>query len=60
MRTMKEECLWFEEWENLPDVKNKLSQWIEEYNVEYLHSTLGWKTPNEVHTKNQNTLLKVA
>ena len=60
MRTMKEECLWLEEWENLLDVKNKLSQWIEEYNAEYLHSTLGWKTPNEVHTKNQNTLLKVA
>ena len=60
MRTMKEECLWLEEWENLPDIKNKLSQWIEEYNAEYLHSTLGWKTPNQVHTKNQNTLLKVA
>jgi predicted transcriptional regulator len=21
------------------------------YNAEYLHSTLGWKTPNQVHTK---------
>ena len=60
MRTIKEECLWLTEWENLADVENKLTKWIEEYNAEYLHSTLGWKTPNQVHTKNQNTLLKVA
>lgn len=45
---------------NLADVENKLSRWIEGYNAEYIHSTLGWKTPNEVHAKNQKTLLKAA
>lgn len=60
MRTMKEEGLWLTEWENLADVENKLPKWIEEYNAEYLHSTLDWKTPYQVHATSQNTLLKVA
>lgn len=60
MRTMKEECLWLTEWENLSEIERKLPQWIEKYNAEYLHSTLGWKTPNEVHAKNQKTLLNAA
>lgn len=60
MRTMKEECLWLTEWENLSEIERKLPQWIEKYNAEYLHSILGWKTPNEVHAKNQKTLLNAA
>lgn len=64
MRTMKEECLWLEEWESFSDVETKLTAWINKYNSEYLHSALGWKTPNQVHQKAQNkfqkTLLKVA
>lgn len=32
MRTMKEECLWLEEWESFSDVETKLTSWINKYN----------------------------
>lgn len=64
MRTIKEECLWLESWQSLDEVKNVLTIWINKYNNEYLHSALGWNTPQTVHKTGiktlRNTLLKVA
>lgn len=60
MRTMKEECLWLEEWSGLSEVQTKLVCWIENYNAHYLHSSLQYNTPNFIHNLNVNTLLKIA
>jgi putative transposase len=45
MRTMKEECLWINEWENLQMLTKSLKHWFGEYNQNYLHSKLHYKSP---------------
>jgi putative transposase len=47
MRTLKEECLWLQEWNCPSQLINMLGSWIEEYNEHYLHSALGYKTPRQ-------------
>ena len=56
IRTLKEELLWLHEWQSLNHLENALSAWIENFNSSYLHSALGWNTPQHTHdteTKNQ-------
>ncbi len=60
MRTMKEECLWLQEWNSPNELESKLKQWIEFYNTQYLHSTLGYKPPVEFEKHYYATLLKSA
>src|SRR6266508_3895695 len=45
MRTMKEQCLWLQEWACPFELINALHVWIASYNTHYLHSVLGYKTP---------------
>lgn len=47
MRTMKEECLWINDFDSLDELKNKLISWFEIYNNDYLHSKLKYKSPNK-------------
>jgi len=47
MRTLKEELLWLEELAELDEAQEKLSAWIDFYNTDYLHSALGYKSPQE-------------
>lgn len=60
MRTIKEELLWIREWSSAAELKDELAEWFREYNTNYLHSTLGYRTPErfEAEYKNScNTLL---
>lgn len=63
IRTMKEELFWLREWNNILDVEAALDKWVDYYNKEYLHSTLGYMPP-EVFEKrfaeNQEIHLAVA
>jgi len=45
-RTMKEELLWLREWLNPFELANAVGNWVDYYNRDYLHSTLGYKSPN--------------
>ena len=45
MRTMKEEVLWLNEYGSLDELKCDLTRWVYEYNHNYLHSSLKYKTP---------------
>ncbi len=45
MRTMKEECLWINEWDDLEKLTESLTDWFHEYNQNYLHSKLHYKSP---------------
>lgn len=45
IRTMKEECLWINEFESFDELKIILENWIEIYNRSYLHSALKYKSP---------------
>jgi putative transposase len=44
-RTMKEELLWLREWHSPFELIDALGKWIEYYNSQYLHSSLGYKPP---------------
>lgn len=58
IRTMKEECLWINEFESFDELKQILTNWIENYNQQYLHSSLKYKTPNQFEEEyfNKNPL----
>lgn len=64
MRTLKEELLWLQEWQSLGEIESVFLNWVNYYNNEYLHSTLGWNTPQSVHENHLNVkkeiLLNVA
>lgn len=53
-RTMKEELLWLREWCSPFELIDSLGHWIEYYNSQYLHSTLGYKAPNQFEEKYRN------
>jgi putative transposase len=46
-RTLKQECAWLTKFETFEDAESTISEWIEYYNEERLHSSLGYLTPRE-------------
>jgi putative transposase len=56
-RTMKEELLWLREWTSPFELMNVIGDWISHYNANYLHSSLGYKTPNQAETEYRNNQL---
>ena len=63
MRTMKEELLWLREWLSAAELTKELDRWIKEYNENYLHSALGYRSPNqaeETYNLSRRTLLETA
>lgn len=57
MRTIKEELIWLNEYKDIWELKPAVKAWISSYNSDYLHSSLGWKTPEQFETE---TLLTYA
>jgi transposase InsO family protein len=47
IRTMKEELLWLREWNDLEELKKAVESWVKDYNANYLHSALGYRSPEE-------------
>ena len=45
IRTLKEECLWLREWTSPFTLADDVARWFESFNVSYLHSSLGYRTP---------------
>ena len=46
IRTIKEEVTWVYEFESLEEAKARIKEFIEFYNGEYPHSTIGYKSPS--------------
>lgn len=46
MRTLKEELFWLREWTSPFQIAKELQRWIRNYNASYLHSALGYKSPD--------------
>lgn len=46
-RTLKEELIWQQEWEEMAEVKAAVEQWLCFYNDERPHSALGYQSPRE-------------
>lgn len=63
IRTMKEELLWLREWEDEHEVAREVGRWVGQFNERYLHSALGYRTPNQAernHQTSPDTLLDAA
>jgi transposase InsO family protein len=45
IRTLKEDLLWLREWRDPFELEQELKQWIDRYNSDYPHSSLGYRTP---------------
>lgn len=63
MRTLKEELIWLREWSTVSEVTAELDKWIDSYNETYLHSALGYRTPNraeKAYNLSRRTLLETA
>ena len=63
MRTLKEELCWLFEWQSVNQLKTALDTFVEDFNEGYLHSALGYKTPNAFereHFENRQATLNLA
>ncbi len=63
MRTLKEELCWLQEWQSAAELKTALDRFVEHFNDGYLHSALGYKTPNafeKEYFENQQATLNLA
>jgi putative transposase len=47
MRTLKEECLWLQDWTSPFELIKAPAVWITAYNEHYLHSALGYQSPSQ-------------
>jgi putative transposase len=47
MRTLKEECLWLQEWTCPLALLRAITDWVAHYNEHYLHSALGYQSPQQ-------------
>lgn len=45
MRTMKEELIWPNDFHSFEQLREALDRWVCEYNMNYLHSAIGYKPP---------------
>ena len=53
MRTIKEDLVWPREWDFPFELERALKQWIQNYNTDYPHSSLGYLTPEQFEQKHQ-------
>jgi len=49
-RTLKEECLWVHDFENVEQARQIVGEWIETYNREWLIERHGYRSPREVRS----------
>ena len=47
IRTLKEDCIWINEWGSLEEAQKAIEQWIHDYNHLYPHSALDYLSPIE-------------
>ena len=64
IRTIKEELVWLREWSSVEELAQAVEAFVEGFNENYLHSTLGYRTPAEFErewlAKEQQTLSAAA
>ena len=51
IRTLKEELIWISEFRSLKEAKEQIEKWVDSYNREYVHSTLGYMSPREFESE---------
>ena len=56
--TLRTECLNLEWFVNIPQLNEKLQKWWMDYNTIRPHSSIGYKTPDELEQLNENLYFK--
>jgi len=56
IKTLKEDCLWIRDFESFEDAKQKIYAWLDYYNTEYPHSSIGYRTPREMREEARFTI----
>ncbi len=58
IRSLKEECIWVNEWEIFKEVITGTRKGIKDYNMDHIHSALDYLSPDEFEKKleKENTL----
>jgi len=51
IRTMKEELFWLREWESERELSYEFDKWVDYYNMNYLHSAIGYRTPIQAESE---------
>jgi len=59
-RTLKEECLWLEDFQNVDHARQIIGRWMELYNTQWLLERHGHRTPHEVREEHQGQLAKAS
>jgi len=57
MRSIKEDLVWVKDYDTAEQFKLDFDKWVNQYNCDYPHMALGWKTPEQFK---HNTLLVAA
>jgi transposase InsO family protein len=61
MRTIKEEIIWLNEFASFEEAKEQISRWIQEdYNKLYVHSQLGYMSPEEFEARYEEKRIRKA
>jgi putative transposase len=55
-RTIKYEEIYLNEYKNIKELQKAIAKYMDAYNKKRLHSSLGYKTPNEVYFQADNNL----
>lgn len=50
-RSLKEECVWQQPFKNFAEAKPKVEAWIQQYNQDRPHQTLGYETPQRFYQR---------
>jgi putative transposase len=58
-RSLKEECVWQQKFHNFEEAKNAVNAWINEYNQNRPHQTLGYVSPKEFYDRPTLVLLTI-
>jgi len=53
IKTLKEDCLWINDFESFTEAKEEIFIWIDYYNFEYSHSSIGYKSPREIREESE-------
>jgi len=51
IRTLKEDLVWPYDWDNPFDFQRAFGKWVDNYNQDYPHQSLGYHTPCEYYQK---------
>jgi len=61
IRTIKEEMIWLNEFSSLSEAREKIGHWIDvDYNQFYVHSGLGYRSPEEFEAQYREQTLREA